>query len=160
MRWLASWAVVTVLALGIVSPQAIQLERNKTIARRVFTEILSQGRFDVAAELYAPDFVNHGETRDLDLKADQAAARGWREAAPDLVMTADRVIAEGDLVAVLWTGRGTNTGTGNGFPATGRTVQMRGITIWRIVDGRIREEWSAFDRLWMMQQAGLLPTPK
>ncbi len=70
------------------------------------------------------------------------------------------VIAEGDLVAVLWSGRGTNTGTGNGFPATGRKVQVRGITIWRIIDGRIREEWSAFDRLWMMQQAGLLPRSK
>ncbi len=160
MHWLACWALVTVLTPALAPSDAAQLERNKLIARRVFAEILSQGRFEVAAELYAPDFVNHGETRDYDLAADQAAARGWREAAPDLVMTSDKVIAEGDLVVVLWTGRGTNTGTGNGFPATGKKIQARGITIWRIVDGRIREEWSAYDRLRMMQEAGLLPIPK
>ncbi len=160
MHWLVACVFVSAWFPAAASPQAAQLERNKTIARRVFSEILSQGRFEVANEIYARDFVNHGQTRDLDLKADQEAARGWRQAAPDLLMTADMLVAEGDLVTVLWSGRGTNTGTGNGFPATGKRVQMRGITIWRIVDGRIREEWSAFDRLWMMQQAGLLPERK
>lgn len=160
MHWVASCAfVMAFLPAVALSPDA-HLERNKAAARRVFTEILSQGRYEVADELYARDFVNHGESRDFDLKTDQEGARGWRQAAPDLVMTADKVIAEGELVTVLWTGRGTNTGAGNGLPATGRKIQVRGITIWRIVDGRIREEWSAFDRLSMLQQAGLLPAPK
>jgi steroid delta-isomerase-like uncharacterized protein len=72
-------------------------------------------------------------------------------------MSADLLIAEGDLVTVMWTGRGTNTGTGNGLPATGKSLAARGITIWRIVDGKITEEWSAFDQLSIMQQLGLLP---
>ncbi|PYI96651.1 MAG: cyclase, partial [Verrucomicrobia bacterium] len=50
------------------------------------------------------------------------------------------------------------TGTGNGLPATGKKVEQAGITIWRIVDGKIKEEWSAFDQLSMMQQLGLLPS--
>jgi len=53
--------------------------------------------------------------------------------------------------------RGTNTGTGNGQPATGKTAELRGITIWRIVDGRIKEEWSAYNELSSMQQLGLMP---
>ena len=66
-----------------------------------------------------------------------------------------KLIAEGDLVVVYWIARGTNTGTGNGLPATGKQVEQAGITIWRIVDGKIKEEWSAFDQLSMMQQLGL-----
>jgi steroid delta-isomerase-like uncharacterized protein len=132
--------------------------RNKEVANRVVTEILSGGDFALASELYAPDFVNHGQTREVGLAEDQAAARGWKSAFPDMVMTADKLIAEGDLVTVLWSARGTNTGRGNGLPATGKTLSGRGITIWKIVDGRIREEWSAFDQLSIMQQLGLIPT--
>ena len=131
--------------------------RNKAVAQRVVTEILSGGDFELANELYAPDFVNHGQTRDVGLEEDQAAARGWKAAFPDLDMTADKLIAEGDLVTVLWSARGTNTGTGNGLPATGKALTGRGITIWRIVDGRIAEEWSAFDQFSILQQLGLLP---
>ena len=134
-------------------------EKNKEIARRVIEEVLGQGNFDLAEQLYAKDFVNHGLTRDIGLKEDQDAARGWKQAFPDLKMTADLLIAEGDLVTVVWTARGTNTGTGNGLPATGKSGSMRGITIWKIVDGKLREEWSAFDQLSFMQQLGLLPKP-
>lgn len=150
---------VLVLAIALVAggctagPEA----RNKQVANRVVTEILSGGNYELANELYAPDFVNHGQTRDVGLAEDQAAARGWKSAFPDLVMTADKLIAEGDLVTVLWSARGTNTGTGNGLPATGKALTGRGITIWRVVDGRITEEWSAFDQLSIMQQLGLLP---
>ena len=132
-------------------------ERNKAVARRVFAEIFNQGKFEVASAIYAKDFVNHGLTRDIGLKEDQDAARGWRQAVPDLVMTVEKEVAEGDLVTVLWLGEGTNTGTGNGLPATGKRIRVQGITIWRIVDGKITEEWSAFDQLSMLQQAGLLP---
>jgi steroid delta-isomerase-like uncharacterized protein len=131
--------------------------RNKAVARRVFDEIFNQGRFEVADEIYAKDFVNHGVHRDIGLKEDQDAARGWKLAFPDLKMTVLKEIAEGDLVAVLYTGTGTNTGEGNGLPATGKKIEARGITIWRIVNGKITEEWSAFDQLRIMRDLGLLP---
>lgn len=133
--------------------------RNKAVAHRVFDEILSQGKFEVADQIYAKNFVNHGLTRDADLKEDQDAARGWRQAFPDLKMTVVQEIAEGDMVTVLWTGTGTNTGQGNGLPATGKSGTVRGITIWRIVNGKITEEWSEFDQLRIMVQLGLVPPP-
>ena len=74
-----------------------------------------------------------------------------------MVIVPEKLIAEGDLVTIYWIARGTNTGTGNGLPATGKKVEQAGITIWRIVNGKIKEEWSAFDQLSMMQQLGLLP---
>ncbi len=144
---------------GFVFASALQ-EQNKAIARRAFEEILSGGRFELAAQLYAKDFVNHGIHRDAGLEEDQAALKGWHQAFSDISIVAEKLIAEGDLVAIYWIARGTNTGTGNGLPATGKKAELTGITIWRIVDGKIKEEWSAFDQLSMMQQLGLLPANK
>jgi steroid delta-isomerase-like uncharacterized protein len=123
-------------------------ERNKAIATRVFEEIFNQGRFDVADEIYSRDFQNHGSHRTIDLKTDQDYVHAEKQAFPDLRLQVERLIAEGDLVAALWTFRGTHTAGGyGGLPATGTPIDMRGITIWRIVDGKIREEWSCFDEL-------------
>ena len=132
-------------------------DQNKEIAKRAFEEILSRGRFELAEQLYAKDFVNHGIHRNASLEEDQAALKGWHQAFPDLVISPEKLIAEDDLVTIYWIARGTNTGTGNGLPATGKKAELAGITIWRIVDGKIKEEWSAFDQLSMMQQLGLFP---
>ena len=157
----------TITVLGICSFLLANLifasspqEQNKAIARRAFEEILSQGRFELAGELYAKDFINHGIHRNASLEEDQAALKGWHQAFSDITIVPERLIAEGDLVAIYWIARGTNTGTGNGLPATGKKAELAGITIWRIVDGKIREEWSAFDQLAMMQQLGLLSANK
>jgi len=135
-------------------------EQNKVIAKRAFEELLSQGRYELAEQLYSKDFVNHGIHRDVGLEEDQRALKGWHQAFPDVVIVPEKLIAEGDLVTIYWIARGTNTGTGNGLPATGKKAELAGITIWRIVDNKIKEEWSAFDQLSMMQQLGLLPANK
>src|SRR5438477_10439872 len=123
-------------------------EQNKAIAMRVFGEIFNQGRFEVADEIYSPDFQNHGYHRTVDLKTDQDAVHAEKQAFPDLRLQVERLVAEGDLVTALWTFHGTHTAGGyGGLPATGTSIEMRGITIWRIVDGKIREEWSSFDEL-------------
>jgi steroid delta-isomerase-like uncharacterized protein len=144
---------------GFVFASSLQ-EQNKAIARRAFEEILSQGRFELASELYAKDFINHGIHRNATLEEDQTALKGWHQAFSDITIVPEKLIAEDDLVTIYWTARGTNTGTGNGLPATGKKAELAGITIWRIVDGKIKEEWSAFDQLSMMQQLGLLPANK
>jgi steroid delta-isomerase-like uncharacterized protein len=135
-------------------------EQNKATAKRAFEEILSRGRYDLAEQLYAKDFVNHGLHSNASLEEDQTALKGWHAAFPDVIIVPEKLIAEDDLVTIYWIARGTNTGTGNGLPATGKRVEMTGITIWRIVDGKIKEEWSAFDQLSMMKQLGLIPDNK
>jgi steroid delta-isomerase-like uncharacterized protein len=146
------------LFAGIASAASLQ-DQNKALAKRAFEELLSKGRFEVAEQLYAKDFVNHGSHRDISFDEDQAALRGWHEAFPDLAIIPEKLIAEGDLVTIYWIARGTNTGTGNGLPATGKKAEQSGITIWRIADGKIKEEWSAFDQLSLLQQLGLI-SPK
>ena len=135
-----------------VPTQVSQQERNKTVAGRVFDEIFNQGKFQVADEIYARDFVNHGLHRDASLEEDQSAVRWEKQALPDLRMTIGPMVAEGDRVSVLWILHGTNTASVGWLPATGVTIELRGITIWRIVDGRIREEWTAFDMLRVVRQ--------
>jgi predicted ester cyclase len=130
------------------SPQ----DKNKAVARRVFEEIFNQGKFRVAEEIYAANFVNHGLHRNFDLQEDQVAARWEKTVCPDLTMTVDMIVAEGDLVTVVWTARGTNTARAGWLPATQAKIEERGITVWRIVDGRIREEWTAFDLLRIARQ--------
>jgi steroid delta-isomerase-like uncharacterized protein len=138
----AAFAQATASSLPADSSQQ---EKNKAIARRVADEIFNQGRFQVANEIYAPDFRNHGLHRTIDLKTDQDYAHAEKNAFPDLRMSVQQMVAEGDKVAVLWTFHGTHTGWGyEGLPPTGTKVEVRGITIWRFVDGRIVEEWSSF----------------
>jgi len=160
-RIAAVLVVIALLLWPIVGPaQSSQKEKNKAVARRVFEEIFNQGKFEAADAIYSPNFVNHGRTQDIGLKEDQDAARGWLQAAPDLVMTVEMMVAEKDLVTVLWSGKGTLTGSGNGLTPTGKRIYVRGITIWRVVDGRLAEEWTAFDQLSLLRQAGLLPEMK
>ena len=159
MKIVSIVSAYSLLVAGSLFSASLQ-EQNKVIAKRAFEEILSKGRFELAEQLYARDFVNHGLHRDASLEEDQAALRGWHQAFSDIAIVPEKLIAEGDLVTVYWIAHGTNTGTGNGLPATGKKAELAGITIWRIVDGKIKEEWSAFDQLSMMQQLGLLPANK
>lgn len=131
-------------------------EQNKSLARRVYEEGLNQGRFDVP---YTPDFVGHGGARTFTHAQGMAEAKGWRDAFPDLNMRIDLMVAENDMVAVRWTATGTNTGTGNGIPATGRSVETHGTTMFRMADGRIAEEWTCANSLGLMRQLGMLPAP-
>ena len=159
MKIIISVSACSLLLAGSLFASTLQ-EQNKAIARCAFEEILSGGRLELAQQLYAKDFINHGIHSNASFEEDQAALKGWRQAFPDAVIVPEKLIAEGDLVTIYWIARGTNTGTGNGLPATGKKAELAGITIWRIVDNKIKEEWSAFDQLSMMQQLGLLPANK
>ena len=152
--------LLLVIGLPVMAQQASEQERNKQIARNFFEEVLDQGRLDKYAESHSGDFVAHGSDRDATLEEDIAAAREERKAMPDMRVTVNQILGERDLVAVYWTASGTNTGTGMGFPATGRKIKIGGMTLFRFKAGRICEEWSAWDMLSVMRQAGLYSPPQ
>ena len=136
-------------ALPVAAAEDISAQeaKNKAIAARVFEEIFNQAKFQVADEIYAPDFVNHGLHRDATLQEDQNAVHAEKKAFPDLKMTVNLMTAKDDLVTAVWTFRGTHTGSGLGLPPTGARIELRGITVWRIVNGKISEEWTSFNEL-------------
>ncbi|MGO8935168.1 MAG: ester cyclase [Terracidiphilus sp.] len=146
--WIAAVPTPASPSQGTLSQQ----EQNKAVARRVFEEIFNQGKFQVADEIYAPEFVNHGLHRDASLAEDQAAVHFEKQACPDLKITYGPMVAEGDLVSVLWVFRGTNTARVGWLPATGAKIEVKGITIWRITDGRIRDEWTTFNELSVLRE--------
>jgi steroid delta-isomerase-like uncharacterized protein len=89
-----------------------------------------------------------------------AAAKEERKALPDMKVEVSQILAERDLVAVHWTASGTNTREGMGFPATGKKIKVDGMTIFRFKAGKICEEWSVWDMLSVMRQAGLISSPQ
>jgi predicted ester cyclase len=157
MKRIIATTAFAVLMVSASIAQDQHADRNKALVRKVFTDILSQGRFEVAPKIYARDFVSHGATKDIGVDEDQAKNRGWRAAFPDLEITIDKEIAVGDFVTVLWRATGTNTGSGNGLGATGKKTSGRGISVFRVVDGRMKDEWTEFSELLILRQLGLFP---
>jgi steroid delta-isomerase-like uncharacterized protein len=139
--------VLGALPVAAAEDISAQEAKNKATAARVFEEIFNQGKFQVADEIYAPDFVNHGLHRDATLQEDQNAVHAEKKALPDLKMTVSLMTAKDDLVTVVWILRGTHTGWGLGLPPTGARIEVRGITIWRIANGKLSEEWTSFNEL-------------
>jgi steroid delta-isomerase-like uncharacterized protein len=135
-------------------------EENKAIVRRQEEEIFTQGNLDAADEIYARNYVGHDPTNPEDirgLEAAKQAAADYREAFPDLQVTIEDLVAEGDKVAIRVRFRGTHQGGLEGIAPTGRQVDSTGIVISRIEGGKIAEDWANFDDLGMMQQLGAIP---
>ena len=152
-------ALTAALAIAPATGADDHGERNKTTARRIFEERLTQGSIAADAELFTADFQVHVGAATAGLKEDQVSIQGWKAAIPDLKATVHDVIAEGDRVAVRWSARGTNTGTGNGLPATGKPLEVGGFALFRMVDGRVAESWGMFDTMGLFRQLGLIENP-
>jgi steroid delta-isomerase-like uncharacterized protein len=131
-------------------------EQNKALARRSW-ELLDDP--DVLEEVYASDLVWHEPDQDVrGLEEARQFFGVYKSAFPDLHATVEDAIAEGDQVVTRWTIRGTHQGEIEEFgPATGRQIEIKGITIHRIDGGKIVEEWERYDNLSVMQQLGLAP---
>lgn len=152
--WMALFALVTV---NVQAESSAEEHTNAAVARRIYEDGLSRGIFNVG---YTEGFIGHGSRgRTFTHDAGRQEALGWRQAFPDLRVTVDHVIADGDKVAVRWTARGTNTGDGNGIRATGKAVETSGIALFRFEDGKVAEEWVSADTLGLMRQLDLLPPP-
>ena len=136
------------------------LETNKAISRRIVEEIFNEGRLDAADEIVTADFIGHDPASPEPIVGPEGLKRnadGYRTAFPDVRLTIEDEIAEGDQVVTRWTARGTHRAEVFGIPATGKQATVTGMTIDRIVDGRIVESWTNWDTLGLLQQLGALP---
>jgi steroid delta-isomerase-like uncharacterized protein len=79
---------------------------------------------------------------------------------PDLDITHEDTLAEGDRVMIRWIMRGTHTGPFMDIPATDKPVTVAGVDIFRIAGGQIVELWQHWDQLGMLQQLGVITTPE
>ena len=112
----------------------------------------------IFTEAYAPDCIMHATEGDRSLEEDIKWTVIYQAAFPDLRVTVEDMVAEGDKVVTRWTMHGTHEGALRGIPATGKQGSVKGITIKRIAGGRVVEEWPLIDMLGMMQQLGVVPS--
>src|SRR3712207_363205 len=133
-------------------------EGNKALARRSW-EIVNQRNPDLIEEFYPPDLVWHEP--DQDIRGYEQAKQfvsSFFAAFPDITITVDDVIAEGDKVVSRYTIRGTHQGETEEFGTpTGRQIELQGLTMHRFEDGEIVEGWERYDNLSALQQLGLAP---
>jgi steroid delta-isomerase-like uncharacterized protein len=134
-------------------------DENKAVAARGF-EVYSTGNYDIIDEVTSSDYVGHDPALPEPMRgreALKAQAAGYRAAFSDLRITVDQQIAEGEYVVTRWTGRGTHDGELFGISPTGKSVEATGISIARIVDGKIVEDRTEWNALGLMQQVGAIP---
>jgi steroid delta-isomerase-like uncharacterized protein len=134
---------------------------NKTLARN-FMDGFSTGNVASADEWVAANFTNIDPgTPPLPPGPEgyRLLIGGYRAGFPDLQMTADDIVAEGDKVVVRWTARGTNTGPLMNMPPSGKQATVTGISILTIAGGKVAEQRTVWDTLGMLQQLGVIPTP-
>jgi len=147
---------------GDPSTGEASVERNKAVSRRwidVFNERDDAGEADVRG----PGYVAHApaslEPAPLDSDAWTQFLAGFVEGFPDLRLTVEAAVGEGDLVAQRVHFAGTHTGDFQGLPPTRRKVEFSGLELNRFVDGRVAEHWFQLDALTLLKQLGLIVVP-
>jgi steroid delta-isomerase-like uncharacterized protein len=133
-------------------------ENNGCTMRRAFEEIMAWGNVEIIDKLFAPDFVGHDTSGGTFGREEfRAGVLAMLAAFSDRqVAIADQVV-NGEKVATRWQATATHSGELNGIPATGRRVTLTGISIDRIVAGRIVESWEITDDAGLLRQLGVLP---
>jgi len=135
-------------------------EVNKTIVRRLFEEVWNKGNLSMADELFTPNYVHHDpSTPDLGRgpESEKKRATLYRSAFPDLRLTIEDIIAEGETVIARWSCRGTHKGDLSGIAPTGKQVTISGVSIARFSGSKMAEGWINWDALGLMQQLGVVP---
>lgn len=130
-------------------------EANKALVRRFYDEVESGGRLELIDELFDPGFIDTGHPeRGAGPESVRAHVVEMRTRFPDLMVTVDQLLVDGDWVVARLTSHGTHLGPFAGLAPTGKTVTWTGVALRRIAGGRIVEQWTKHDMLGMLRQLG------
>ncbi len=135
-------------------------DQNKAIVRRLFEELWNKGNLSVADQLFSPNYAHHDpSTPDFGRgpESERKRATLYRTAFPDLQLTIEDIIAEGETVMARWSCRGTHKGDLSGIAPTGKQFTISGVTIARLTNGKLAEGYVNWDALGLMQQLGVAP---
>ena len=140
--------------LGCTAEAGDTLGENKAIILRSESELWSKGDLAVADQLYSPEFVCHfivgPEWRGVEGIKEQV--RRHRTAFPDWTERVDDIVAEGDRVVIRFASSGTHRGEFAGIAPTGRKVSIQEMAIFRVVGGKIVEQWGQPDLNGLLEQ--------
>lgn len=131
---------------------------NEALVRRFFQDFCNERRGEIAGELVTADYVSHGPQAPPAHGPDGLRTRvGLYQEAVDGHWNVEEIISAGDRVIARWTGTGTHRGELMGLEPTGRPISVDAISIFRIANGKIAEEWTVWDALGLLQQVGAVP---
>jgi steroid delta-isomerase-like uncharacterized protein len=137
-----------------------QLDKNKDIARQM-VEAVNNRDYEIMDELFVPDFIRHCQaTPDLNIQSLEEMKeflKGDLKVFPDSHIEEEMLIAEGDLVAGLFTFTATQEGAMGPFPATGKKIDLKYLGFLRFEDGKIAEMWVEWDNMSILAQLGHFP---
>jgi steroid delta-isomerase-like uncharacterized protein len=137
-----------------------RITANKQLVEAFIGALFSDGNLDAVDQYLAPNFINHDPPfpgAPSNAAGMRHAAVMFRQALPDWHSDLDQLIAEDDIVVERFTASGIHQGELMGVPGTGRTIQLLGINIFRIQDGRIVERWGRLDEMGLLRQLELVP---
>jgi steroid delta-isomerase-like uncharacterized protein len=137
-------------------------EENKALANRLYTELINRADLSIADELVAEDFVDHnppGPDMAPGREGLKQVFTEFNSAFPNMTLTVEDQVAEGDKVVSRLRFSGTQQGEFNGMPESGKSVSIGIIDIFRIEEGKIVERWGESDTLGMLVQLGAVPPP-
>jgi len=138
---------------------AVETPRIELVARRFYEEVWNDRRYDVADELFHPDFRTPAAAGLRGGAAKVAAIRGYQATFPDLHVQVEDLVANGDRVAVRWTFTGTDTRGLKGRPPTGRPIRCWHAEFFSFEEDRIIGDWVGTDWLGAFVQLGIMPDP-
>jgi steroid delta-isomerase-like uncharacterized protein len=161
MKPVARLALAACLALGSCtsgpSGDGDNIAQNVALGRRVFTEIYGAGKVSLVDELYTDDFVDDSPGGGKGRDRIKEAVAEFHKTFPDLRIDMEDAFAIDDKVVLRYAAHGTQTGPYGQIPPTGMAVTVRGITIFGIVNGKIKTEWTEYDRLGVLRQLRIVP---
>jgi steroid delta-isomerase-like uncharacterized protein len=138
-------------------------DQLKQRLQEFYDEVINKGNLDAVDEFCTEDFVDHEEFPGItpDREGVKQFFGMMRAAFPDLHAEVHDMIAEGDVVVARSTMTGTHQGEFMGVPASNTAIEVKGIDIVRVPDGRqASEHWGQMDSLTLLQQIGAVPAPE
>ena len=135
-----------------------KVEANIKMYTNVWDEILNKGNIDMIDTHFASNYVNKTVTSTVNGPSEAKEYFGaFLTGFSDIEFVVDEIFGVDDRIVKRWTFNATHTGEFGGIPATGNNITLKGVTVARIVDGKIAEELDYMDDLGFLQQLGAIP---
>ena len=148
---------------GEINMATTATEENKQLARRDIEEVWNQENYDLIDELYTAEFVHHDPAYPDTIRGPEGQRKfvemynSTFQGKPSI--TIENLVAEGDFVTIRWTGHGTHEEEFMGVEPTQKEIEISGLSMARVEDGKIAEMWTNYDALGMLSQIGGISPP-
>ena len=132
-------------------------QRNTEFLKALTADFWNKWNIDAFDKYFDVDFVMHDADGDKGRDEFQQLCQAYFSAFPDIQIISEGWVAEGDRVTKIWTAHSTHLGDFLGIPASGNRMEVKGIEVYRVANGKVAEIWASMDVLGMMQQMGAIP---